>query len=262
MAPERPAAGCLLCGLVERGAPAPTRGFYDEVARNLLPELQRTIRLASGNAGERGSPAALHPKLLGICCADRQDRRRRRPRQRFGGLEDGREERVASYVLAIDQGTTSTRAMLFRADTSVAALPSASSRSTFPPTARSSTSLRICGRRPSKPAARAARGRRTRRRHRRHRHSQSARDHADMEPQTGRAPIARSSGRTAYAGLCARLEEAGHEAFVTAKTGLLLDPYFSGRKLAWLLQNVANAADLAARGKSPSGRSTPICCGD
>jgi glycerol kinase len=35
-------------------------------------------------------------------------------------------------ILAIDQGTTSTRAMLFRADTSVPALPRASSRSTFP----------------------------------------------------------------------------------------------------------------------------------
>ena len=55
------------------------------------------------------------------------------------------------------------------------------------------------------------------------------------------------------AGLCARLKEAGHEALVTAKTGLLLDPYFSGSKLAWLLQNVANAADLAARGEIAFG---------
>jgi glycerol kinase len=55
------------------------------------------------------------------------------------------------------------------------------------------------------------------------------------------------------AGLCARLKEAGHEALVTAKTGLLLDPYFSGTKLAWLLQNVANAADLAARGELAFG---------
>jgi hypothetical protein len=41
----------------------------------------------------------------------------------------------------------------FRADTRSPPLPSASSRSTFPPAARSSTSRRICGRRPSKPAA-------------------------------------------------------------------------------------------------------------
>ncbi len=37
------------------------------------------------------------------------------------------------------------------------------------------------------------------------------------------------------ADLCARLKEAGHEAAVQAKTGLLLDPYFSGSKIAWAL---------------------------
>ena len=35
--------------------------------------------------------------------------------------------------------------------------------------------------------------------------------------------------------LCARLKEAGHEAAVQAKTGLLLDPYFSGSKIAWAM---------------------------
>jgi glycerol kinase len=39
---------------------------------------------------------------------------------------------VASYVLAIDQGTTSTRAMLFRADTSVAAVAQREFRQYFP----------------------------------------------------------------------------------------------------------------------------------
>ena len=39
------------------------------------------------------------------------------------------------------------------------------------------------------------------------------------------------------AGLCAELKEAGHEAAVRAKTGLLLDPYFSGSKIAWALAN-------------------------
>jgi glycerol kinase len=36
---------------------------------------------------------------------------------------------------------------------------------------------------------------------------------------------------------CARLKAAGHEATVQAKTGLLLDPYFSGSKIGWALQN-------------------------
>ncbi len=39
--------------------------------------------------------------------------------------------------------------------------------------------------------------------------------------------------RTSY--LCTELKAAGHEAEVTARTGLLLDPYFSGTKVKWLL---------------------------
>ena len=37
------------------------------------------------------------------------------------------------------------------------------------------------------------------------------------------------------ADVCARLRAAGHEDAVAAKTGLLLDPYFSATKIAWLL---------------------------
>lgn len=39
------------------------------------------------------------------------------------------------------------------------------------------------------------------------------------------------------AGTCTALKEAGHEAELQAKTGLLLDPYFSGSKISWALQN-------------------------
>jgi glycerol kinase len=42
--------------------------------------------------------------------------------------------------------------------------------------------------------------------------------------------------------LCAQLRDGGHEPRVTEITGLLLDPYFSGTKLAWLLQNAAGAS--------------------
>lgn len=48
---------------------------------------------------------------------------------------------------------------------------------------------------------------------------------------------------------CARLREAGREALVTAKTGLLLDPYFSGTKLAWILDNHDGARARAERGE-------------
>jgi len=52
---------------------------------------------------------------------------------------------------------------------------------------------------------------------------------------------------------CASLREAGHEAMVQEKTGLLLDPYFSGTKLAWLLDNVDGARERAERGELAFG---------
>ncbi|MBS0564376.1 MAG: glycerol kinase GlpK [Proteobacteria bacterium] len=51
------------------------------------------------------------------------------------------------------------------------------------------------------------------------------------------------------AGLCARLRAEGHESMVTRKTGLLLDPYFSGTKLAWILDQVPGARARAGRGE-------------
>ena len=50
------------------------------------------------------------------------------------------------------------------------------------------------------------------------------------------------------ADLCRRLKEEGHEPTITAKTGLLLDPYFSATKIAWLLDTVEGARALAAAG--------------
>ncbi|UWQ17977.1 glycerol kinase GlpK [Jannaschia sp. M317] len=47
---------------------------------------------------------------------------------------------------------------------------------------------------------------------------------------------------------CDGLKAAGHEADVTARTGLLLDPYFSGTKLAWILDNVPGARARAEAG--------------
>ena len=49
--------------------------------------------------------------------------------------------------------------------------------------------------------------------------------------------------------MCAELRDAGHEPMVQHRTGLLLDPYFSGTKLAWLLDNVAGARARAEAGE-------------
>ncbi|MCV0398011.1 MAG: glycerol kinase GlpK [Rhizobiaceae bacterium] len=52
---------------------------------------------------------------------------------------------------------------------------------------------------------------------------------------------------------CARLRKDGIEPLVTKKTGLLLDPYFSGTKIGWLLDNVKGARARAARGELLAG---------
>jgi glycerol kinase len=57
--------------------------------------------------------------------------------------------------------------------------------------------------------------------------------------------------RTADA--CAALTRAGHGEAVGARTGLVLDPYFSATKLAWLLQNVDGARAAAAAGRLAFG---------
>jgi glycerol kinase len=49
--------------------------------------------------------------------------------------------------------------------------------------------------------------------------------------------------------ICARLRAEGVEPLVTGKTGLLLDPYFSGTKAAWILDNVDGARAAAGRGE-------------
>ena len=57
-----------------------------------------------------------------------------------------------------------------------------------------------------------------------------------------------SSGRTGGPRpLCAELEREGWGAHVTEVTGLLIDPYFSATKLAWLLANVPGLREKAAR---------------
>lgn len=52
---------------------------------------------------------------------------------------------------------------------------------------------------------------------------------------------------------CDSLRVAGHEQTFRDKTGLLLDPYFSGTKIAWLLENVPGAREAAETGKLACG---------
>jgi glycerol kinase len=52
---------------------------------------------------------------------------------------------------------------------------------------------------------------------------------------------------------CAQLREQGHEALIQSKTGLLIDAYFSGTKLKWLLDNVPGARAQAEAGELAFG---------
>src|SRR5206468_9233269 len=53
--------------------------------------------------------------------------------------------------------------------------------------------------------------------------------------------------------ICDALRAAGHAATFATKTGLVLDAYFSGTKLKWLLDHVPGAYDRAARGELAFG---------
>ncbi len=68
--------------------------------------------------------------------------------------------------------------------------------------------------------------------------------------KTSGQPLARAlvwqDRRTAQA--CAAMRDAGHEALIQRKTGLLLDPYFSASKMRWLLENQPAVASAAKAG--------------
>ena len=162
---------------------------------------------------------------------------------------------MSSYVLAIDQGTTSTRAVVFRGDTSIASFAQREFPQHFPadgqvehePEDLWATTVETC-----RSAMREA--------------GAGAGDIVAIGIANQRETTLlwhRTSGRPVHraivwqdrrtADMCARLKAGGHERLFTAKTGLLLDPYFSGTKLAWLLQQDADIADRAARGELAFG---------
>jgi glycerol kinase len=55
------------------------------------------------------------------------------------------------------------------------------------------------------------------------------------------------------ADMCASLRKHGHEPEIIARTGLLLDPYFSATKIYWLLENVEGARKAAEQGRLAVG---------
>ncbi|MFO1064384.1 MAG: glycerol kinase GlpK [Pirellulales bacterium] len=55
------------------------------------------------------------------------------------------------------------------------------------------------------------------------------------------------------AGLCEDLVRAGHAGFIQSKTGLVVDAYFSGSKIRWMLDHIPGARDKAERGELAFG---------
>src|SRR5688572_8946802 len=162
---------------------------------------------------------------------------------------------AARYVLALDQGTTSSRSLLFDAEGRVVALAQREFAQYFPQpgwvehdaneiyATQRATMLEVLRKANASPGDIAAVGITNQR------ETTVLWDRATGEPLAN--AIVWQDRRTAAA--CDALRAAGHEPDVSRRTGLLFDPYFSGTKLAWLLDHLPGARARAERGELAFG---------
>jgi glycerol kinase len=162
---------------------------------------------------------------------------------------------MTKYAMAIDQGTTSSRAILFDRDFQPAAVDQQEFEQHFPhsgwvehePEDIWNTALATCR------GAMAQAG-------------AEAKDIAAIGITNQRETVVvwdRATGKPIHraivwqdrrtAEICSDLKQAGEEGRVSDMTGLLLDPYFSGTKLPWILDNVDGAREAAAAGRLAFG---------
>ncbi|KRS16094.1 glycerol kinase GlpK [Roseovarius indicus] len=156
-----------------------------------------------------------------------------------------------THILAIDQGTTSSRAILFDHEMRIRATAQEEFKQHFPASGwvehdpadlwatTAGTCREVIERAGIRTADIAAIGITNQR------ETTLVWDRKTGEP-VHRA-IVWQDRRTAET--CDRLRAAGHEPMITERTGLLLDPYFSGTKLAWILDNVDGARARAEKGE-------------
>ena len=158
---------------------------------------------------------------------------------------------MANFILAIDQGTTSTRAIVFDAKLVPQAVSQREFTQYFPKSgwvehdaeeiwaSVLATCKQAMAKARLKASAIAAIG------------ITNQRETVVIWDRKSGKPIHKAlvwqDRRTAA--MCEQLKRDGHEAMVTARTGLLLDPYFSGTKVAWLLDNVKGARAKAKHGE-------------
>ena len=158
---------------------------------------------------------------------------------------------MAGYVLAIDQGTTSTRAIVFDGEMKIAGAGQKEFKQIYPqsgwvehdPEEIWQATLAVCrevlAAAPDVAAIGIANQRET---------------VVVWERESGKPihnAIVWQDRRTHDA--CAALAAAGHEKLVSERAGLLLDPYFSATKIAWLLDNVSGARAAADAGRLAFG---------
>jgi glycerol kinase len=156
-----------------------------------------------------------------------------------------------SFVLAIDQGTTSSRAIVFRGDISIAAMAQQEFPQHFPasgwvehePEDIWTSTVMTC-----RDALEKA--------------GLKAKDIAAIGITNQRETTVvwdRATGQAVHraivwqdrrtADICAQLKAEGCEPEISKRTGLIIDPYFSGTKVAWILDQVPGARARAERGE-------------
>lgn len=162
---------------------------------------------------------------------------------------------MSGYILAIDQGTTSSRAIVFDKDMKVVAIGQKEFAQHYPASGwvehdpeeiwstvvwSVETAIKKAGLSAGDIAAIGITNQRE--------------TVVVWDRKTGKAvhnAIVWQDRRTAE--MCVELKDRGLEPIFTAKTGLLLDPYFSGTKIAWILENVEGAAGRADKGELLAG---------
>jgi len=160
-----------------------------------------------------------------------------------------------AYVLALDQGTTSSRAILFDQAGAIAAVAQHEFQQFYPQagwvehdpteilTSQMSCAVEALGKVGARPRDVAAIG------------ITNQRETVIVwERATGKPihpAIVWQDRRTAAT--CKALEESGAGEMVSARTGLVLDPYFSGTKVKWILDHVEGARARAERGELAFG---------
>jgi glycerol kinase len=160
-----------------------------------------------------------------------------------------------SYILALDQGTTSSRAILFDEAGSIASVAQHEFEQFYPQpgwvehspleilTSQLSCAVEALGKASARPRDVAAIG-----------ITNQRETVVVWERATGKPihpAIVWQDRRTAA--VCEALRASGAEESVSSRTGLVLDPYFSGTKVAWILDHVPGARARAERGELAFG---------